>query len=232
VADSLDCTVKDLAGNTGVITRAIATDDSAHPLVVSVSGTSVEGFGSDTVDIVYDEPVTQSAALLPANYSITCNATPISLSGATVRYISASNTVRFTLASGQELVDGGTLGVSVSNITDHSGNSLSTSTNGVVSGDASGPASQSSFVNWSFDFTGATVDVLFNEDVQQTAAENELNWSTSGTATVLFVERVSARHYRVMLSAALGSTETLSASNMLDAAGNAAAGALSSNPVE
>ena len=233
--DSLDVVCEDLALNSsGTITRTVQSADSSGPLVSSVAGGSEPGFGGDTVSVTFSEPVLTSSAFGAAHYTITSNGQPISLVGATASYVSATNTVIFQLASGQELDSATNVHVTISGVQDVSGNAMSApvATTGAVSGDTTAPTIASSFVNWQLDSAGLTVDVRFSEDVLSSAASNSANWSTNGSATVSSVTRLDDNHYRVTLSAALGASELVRVVSISDPAGNAVGGTLSSDPEE
>ncbi len=233
--DSLDVSGADLALNaSGVFTRTVQSADSTGPLVSSVAGVATSGYGGDTLSIAYSEPVKTSTAFNQANYVVTSNGAPISLSGSIPTYNSATNTVTFQLARGQELDSAASVHVSISNVQDVAGNAMpaTVATTGAVTGDSSAPAIASSFVDWAVDASGATLDVGFSEDVVAAGAGSVLNWSTNGSASVSAVLRLSDNHYRVSLSAPLGAGELVSVAAISDPAGNAAGGALSSNPLE
>jgi hypothetical protein len=231
VGDTLDIVVDDLAGNSGsAATLAIAAADSSAP-GAAIAAAQVSGFGGDTLTITYTEPVTVSNSTITSSYTLTANGSSLSLAGSTVRYSSIDNSVRFTLASGQEFPNASAVSLTITGVTDHAGNSLSGILLSTSSGDSSAPTMVSAFANYAADASGAMVDVLFDEDVNVTRAEDETNWSTTGTATVVFVERVSAKHYRVTLSEALAAGDSLRANTMRDATGNQS-GLLSVNPVE
>lgn len=233
--DTLDVVCEDLALNSsGTITRTVQSADSTGPLVSSVSGTCVPGYGGDTLSVTFSEPVLPNSAFSSANYSVTSNGQPISLTGATADYVSATNTVVFHLASGQELDSAVNVHVTISGVQDVSGNAMSApvATTGAVGGDTTAPAIASSFVNWLVDAAGTTLDVRFSEDVDSSVASSTLNWSTNGSATVTAVTRLDDDHYRVTLSAALGASELVRVASISDPAGNAVGGTLSSNPEE
>ncbi len=233
--DSLDVSGTDMAGNTsGVFTRTVQSADSTGPLVSSVAGVATSGYGGDRLVITYSEPVKTLTAFSQANYVVTSNGAPISLVGSLPTYDSATNTVTFRLASGQELDSAVSVHVSISNVQDVAGNAMpaTVATTGAVSGDSSVPTIASSFVDWAVDASGATVDVGFSEDVVAASASTLSNWSTNGSANVSAVLRLSDKHYRVSLSAPLGAGELVSVAAIRDPAGNAAGGALSSNPLE
>jgi hypothetical protein len=231
VSDQVDIVVDDLAGNAcASMTCALVAADSSAP-GAAIGAVETAGFGGDTLTITYNEPVTVSNSMLPGSYSITANGSPISLAGSTVRYSSIDNSVRFTLASGQEFPHGATVSVTISGVTDHAGNTLNGNLGTTSSGDSSAPTMSGAFVNYLADPTGAVIDVLFSEDVNIARAEDLNNWSTDGSTLVVFSERVSGKHYRLTMSAAMATGELLRVNNMRDAAGNTA-GLNSINPVE
>lgn len=234
-SDSLDVQGTDLAGNaSGVFTRVVQSADTTGPLVTSVSGVSTSGYGGDTLSIAFNEPVTTNTAFAIANYSITSNGNPISLLGATASYDSASSTVVFHLARGQELDSAASVHVTISGVCDVAGNPMAApvATSGAVSGDTTPPAIASSFVDWAVDASGATIDVGFSEDVLASGAAAIQNWGSSGATSVSTVLRLADNHYRVTFTAPLGAGELLTVAGIADPAGNAAVGPLSSDPLE
>lgn len=233
--DSLDVVGTDLAGNpSAVFTRVVQAADVTGPLVSAVAGVATSGYGGDLVSITFSEPVKASTAVNQANYVISSNGTAISLVGCVPSYSSASNTVTFLLARGQELDSAANVQVSISNVQDVAGNAMpaTVATSGAVTGDSLAPAIASSFVDWALDASGTTVDVGFSEDVVATGAGAVLNWGTSGTAGVAAVVRLSDNHYRVSLTQPLGPNEQVSVAGISDPAGNAAGGSLNSDPLE
>ena len=234
-SDSLDVTCTDLAGNTsGVLTRVVQSADATGPLVSSVSGVATSGYGGDTLSITYSEPVKTVTAFNLANYTVTSNGNAISLIGATATYVSATNTVVFHLASGQELDSAVSVHVAISGVQDVAGNAMAATVNttGAVSGDSSAPTISSAFVDWAADASGATIDVGFSEDVLASGAGSILNWGSSGSTAVSSVLRLSDSHYRVTFAAALGASATLSVAGIADPAGNSAGGSLVTDPLE
>lgn len=231
--DTLDFTVSDLATNaTGTISRVVTAADATAPLVSSVTGTIVPGWGEDYVDVEFDEPVT-NAVLSAANWSVTSNGTPLVLTGVRITMIGTSNTVRLVLAGGSDLDSAGNVSITVTTATDHSGNAIATpvTLSGPVAGDSTPPAALESFVNWRLDPTGTTVDVWFDEDVDAAVAGLAGSWSATGGVTVSAVEMLERDHYRLTLSGSLGSSDTLSISSLADPARNAS-GTLVFDPAE
>lgn len=231
--NDLQFTVYDLAGNsTGVMTRTVTAADVAAPLVALVEGHITDGFGGDYVVVQFDEPVDVGTALDPASYVVQSGATTYSLAGAVFAYSGDANTVTITLAGGQEFTSGSTLTVSISNVTDVSGNAMPSTVivGGSIAGDGTAPSFDGSFVNYRASATGDVVDVQFSEDVNPSFVTTTTNWTATGR-TVTGVEVLERNHCRVTLSAALGSNGTLGVSGLLDFAGNAS-GAITTDPRE
>ncbi|MBI5363628.1 MAG: hypothetical protein HZA53_10655 [Planctomycetes bacterium] len=231
--NDVDFTVTDLAGNaSGSITRTITAADAAAPLVVSVAGTIATGYGGDTVTVTFDEMVDPGTALDPAGYTLLSGSTTLSLVGAYMTYSGASNTVTILLAGGEEHVSGAVLTVTVSGVSDASGNTMpaAVTTYGTTSGDTTAPAFDGAFVNYRADSSGSVVDVQFSEDVKSSFVTTTTNWTATGR-TVTGVELLERNHCRVTLSAALSASGTLGLSGLLDFAGNAS-GAITTDPRE
>ncbi len=230
--DTLDFTVTDLATNaSGTISRVVTTADVAAPLVTSVSGTIVPGYGGDYVDVVFDEPVT-TAVLVGSNWALTSNGSPVTLAGTRFTMLGTNNAVRMFLPGGADLDAAGNVTVMVTTATDFSGNSIAVpfSLAGSVAGDSNPPMALQSFVNWRLDPTGTTVDVWFDEDVETAVAGLAGNW-TATASSVSAVQMLERDHYRLTLSAALATNGTLSISNLRDPAKNSS-GTLVFDPAE
>lgn len=223
VGGSLSFSVFDLAQNSsGSITRTVAASDTTAPLVASVVGGSISDLGKDTVKIVFDEPVDASTALNPANYLVTNGLRTLDPFQSRPTYESATNTVTFTFAPGSELDTSASLTVKVQNVADFSGNVMPSQVTltGAVVGDTIAPAFHGAFVNWRVDPTGKTIDVLFDEDVDQTLSSSSANWTASGGPSVSTVTFLEADHYRVLLSSALGASGTVGITYVEDLAAN------------
>ena len=234
VGGSLAFTLFDLAQNsTGSITRNVAAADGAAPLVTSVTGTSVSGLGGDTVTVTFDEQVDTATALDPANYQVTNGLRTLNPQYSRLTYQSATNTVTMTFASGHELDSSVGVTVQVQNIADHGGNVMASpvTLGGSVTGDTTAPGIASAFVNWRVDPTGKTIDVLFDEDVDETFSGVLGNWSASGGPSVVSLDFLEDDHVRVVLSSALGSSATVTAGYVEDPAANFAT-SISIDPVE
>jgi hypothetical protein len=232
--DTLAITVADLAGNSsGVIVRAVTTSDASAPLISSVAGVIRTGVGGDRVVVTFSEPLDLVTALDPANYGVLSGVTTISLVNSQFVYDGNTNAVTILLASSQALIAGAALTVTVSNVEDVSGNAMGTGVQlvGATTGDTTAPDFSEAFVNLRADDLGREVDVRFDEDVKTTFVTTPGSWTVSGGVTVTAVELLSNQHFRLTLSAALGSSSTLALTGVNDIAGNVS-GAITIDPVE
>jgi hypothetical protein len=228
--DTVNATVADLAGNVGVLSRAVALQDPQGPLVVSADGTSVANVGLDTVVVLFDKPVEPITGLDPSNYGV-INGSSLVLSNSSLTWNSTDNTVTIHLPAGVELDP--TLGMTmqVINVQDHAGLAISPAANvgGTVGGDSTAPSFMAAFANYRADPTGLAIDVRFSEDVASSFVATPTNWSVSGGKTVDAVQALSPSHVRLTLSAALGVAETVGITALPDVAGNTS-GAISIAP--
>jgi len=224
---TLDFDLTDLAGNnSGALTRTVQSSESSAPALVSVSGISVPGEGGDYVSVVFNEPVDNSTGLSSSNFAVSNGGSSVAITSIGAWHDSTAQSVNFYLASGEEFDAALSLNVTVSNISDHSGNVMPAPVvlGGSITGDTTTPPGVvSAFVNYHEDSFGLLVDVLFDEAPDETFITNPFSWSvTSGSGqVVLGVVQIDEDEYRVALSAALGSGQELEiATGMPDLAGN------------
>jgi len=231
--DVLEFNLTDLADNfSGTITRTVTSADATAPLVAGVVGTIVPGYGGDTIDVSFDEPVTSS--VLPiTNWTVLSNGTPLNLTGTRFTLVGAGNTVRLILPDTADLDANGNVSVTITTASDFAGNAFAAPVTlpGTVSGDSIAPSALPAFVNWRADPTGTTVDVWFDEEVDSAMAGAPLSWTATGGVTVQTVETLELDHYRLTLSGTLAAAGTLSITGLQDPARNAA-GVLTIDPQE
>lgn len=230
---TINFTVRDLAGNLGAASAAIQTVDATQPLLASVQASAASGSGGDEIQLSFDEPLLGGPVLDLANYTLSVDGNAVDLTGSSVRYVSATNTVRILLPDGTNLVDGGSAAIGVSGMYDLSGNAMAAagSLSIAVAGDATAPDLSDAFVNYRADITGLVVDVLVSEEVVAGEAELSTNWTASGGQTIASVEALREDLYRITLSAPLGATDTLTVAGVHDHAGNAV-GVATLDPVD
>ena len=234
VSDTVEISVVDLAGNLGVASESIQAADATGPLVAGgFTANSVSGFGGDFLTISFNEPVVASDAITASAYEMTFNGAAVSLSGASLRYSSVGNQVRIDLPVGLEIPVGTTVGLTVSGLRDHAGNvqAAAATIQAPVTGDTTAPALVDAFVNRRVDASGGTIDVAFSEDVQASSVATILGWSTSDGQSLISATRLGNRAVRLEFSSALGASTTLTAVEVLDAAGNSLLGA-SIDPID
>ena len=231
-ADTVNVSLRDLAGIVGVASRVVASPDLSGPLVVSVTGTAVPDAGGDTVTIRFDKPVDLASAFSTGNYTVTNGASAIDLAGSVPTWDSTSNTVTIRLSASQHLSPASGIIVTVDNVADHAGLLISPPANigGAVGGDVTPPDFSAAFANYRADAGGLAVDVLFDEDVDAAFAGEPLNWTASGGQTAMAVQSLSGKIFRVMLDTPLGAGDTLDLVGLPDLAGNVS-GAISVPPL-
>ncbi len=221
--------VVDLAGNNGGATfRTVQAFETAAPVLLLTGGTSVAGEGGDFISVVFNEAPELSTGLNVGGYSVTNGGVNIPLTGTGAWFNSALNEVNFYLAAGYELDPNQAFSVTVSGVSDHSGNVMPApvSLGGTIVGDTSTPPGiDGAFTNYRIDPTGLLVDVLFDEAPEETFVTNQFNWTVTGSSgqVVLGVLPVQGDSdvYRVVLSGALGAGEELEiAAGLPDFAGN------------
>lgn len=220
---TINFTVRDLAGNIGAASAAIQTLDSTQPLLSSVQAIATSGSGGDEVHLTFDEPLLGGPVLDLSNYTLSVDGAPVDLAGSSVRYVSGTNTVRILLPDGTNLADGASAAIGVSGMYDLSGNAMSVagSLSIAVAGDATAPDLSDAFVNYRADAAGLVVDVLVSEELLSSEAELTTNWTASGAQTIASVEMLREDLYRITLSAPLGANDTLTVAGVHDHAGNA-----------
>ncbi len=216
----------------GVISIVLGAADATAP-TATLSSTSVAGRGGDSILIDFDEPVRMAQALDADSYAVTEDLQPVDLTGATLSYESAGDVVRIDLPAGTELTTGSTVAVTLTGVSDLSGNVLSAQPAGVATaGDSTAPDFDgAAFVNYVIDNSGRTLDVLFDEDVDETFVETPGNWSTDMLTVVSAVELIAPDIARVTVAASLAANELLQLTGLPDLAGNVS-GAISVDPLE
>ncbi len=235
IGQTLECTIADLAGNSGISSTAVAAADATPPSVVvgGLDGILGAGYGDDVIELSFSEPLDLATALVPGNYAFSNDNLPVSLVGASFEYNSSANMVRVRLADGVSLRDGVALGVTFSGLRDVSGNTVAANStaSGSVSGDSVAPSIVSAYVNWAADATGRVVDFVFSEDVQPADVVGSTTWTTMnglttiGSTVVTQVDAANRRLYRATLSQAWSGTYDLNSNgSILDYAGNQAVG--------
>ncbi len=188
--------------------------------------TTVEGSGGDALDVAFTQAIDPDDASDPAKWNLeipTGNA--LNLANCVFTYdllakalsieldVDVQNGVSFTFepAAGNEP-------------NDVDGQPFTTSAAGLVSGEVNPPTVVSATQNRVFDPTGATVDIVFSESLEEASAEALLNWDIAGhvaqTATLLNSKTIVRLDFDTPV---LPGTDTLNVSGIADLAGNAMA---------
>jgi hypothetical protein len=231
--------IMDLAGNfspsgPGDVTVSLTADVTA-PLIAGTDGQAVTNAGGDWIEVRYDEQVIPLFALDAANYTLT-NGSIIDLATAGFTYQSNNASVLIALPDDIELDVMQPISIGVQGVFDFVGNEVvSTITVGVSlngGSDSTPPSISEAFVNWREDPTGATVDMLFSEDVDTVFMSDSANWTISGTGLVPTIDTmtvVDARYVRFNLSGPVGLDDTFEIAGLADLANNVA-GTITFNP--
>jgi hypothetical protein len=221
--------VVDLAGNNGGASfRTVQAFETTPPVLFGVAGTAVAGAGGDYISVVFNEALELSTGLNVGGYSVTNGGVNLPLTGSGAWYNSVLNEVNFYLADGYELDSTQALSVTVSGVSDHSGNVMPApvSLGGSIIGDVTTPPGiAGAFTNYRMDPTGLLVDVLFDEAPNEAFVTDQFNWNVTGSSgqVVLGVLPIQGDSdvYRIVLSGALGAGEELEiVAGLPDLAGN------------
>ena len=217
---TVDITAVDLAGNSGLVSEAIQVADTAGPAVIGVAGVVAPGTGGDVVRVTFSEPVSQTNALNPSNYTVSAGGVPIDVSSSNPAYESATNTVTIPLPV--DLLESDTINVMVSGVSNLAGITMSSpaNVNGSISGDGVAPGFVASYVNFRADPGGATVDILFDEDVDESFVTDPLQYTVVGGQQVLSATMIRADTVRLTLSFGVSSGDMISLTALPDLAGN------------
>lgn len=220
---TIDVTIDDLAGNSGVLSQAVAIADSTAPLLGGLAtATMAPGVGGDFIQIDFNEPVDPTSALDSNNYGVTMDGAPLDLTSAAFEYSSVGNLLTIELPESIELQTGSVIEVTVASQRDWSGNTMSApaSINAVLGGDSTAPQIDNAFVNTRFNPFGLTIDVLFDEDLDQTLATDLSNWAIDGGFTVTAAETLAPNAVRVTIDGTYTTGAQLTLTGFADLAGN------------
>lgn len=227
----------DLGGTpaAGILNIALTAAEVVLP-TATFTANSAAGIAQDFFFVDFSEGVDQTTALAAANYAFISGGTSVSLTGATFEYDSTNFRVEITLPSSFSFNFGDTVSCIISNVTDLSGNVITAApANVTVIGDNTNPGffgADSAFLNLIRDAAGTTVDVQFDEAIDEAFVETIGNWTTSGATVVTAATLVSSNIVRLTTDVQIGAAETLSLNNLPDLAGNNTGGIINVNPQE
>lgn len=237
ISDNIDiaaAALTDLAGNAAVATAsvAVAGADATAPTVANVTATT-DPTGIDRIEVAFDEPVVPAEAIDRTNYTITQDGAPVALTDATFSYSSVAQTVTIDLPMAFSLTNGATIAVTPAGINDAAGNTIvAAASNATVAGDAVAPSAATGFVNLIADGLGTIVDVDFGEPVTSGTAGLAANWASDGGQTATDAMVLENGLVRVTFNLPIGASDSITASNIEDLAGNAAAGPITFDPID
>lgn len=212
----------DTAGNASAGTLTIVTtEDVTPPFTSSVTASIAEGTGGDTIVVEFNE-------MLDADTSIPVEHFEVTSGGSSVRVGFAAYDPQALTATlfVEDLVEGQSVSVSVTGLTDVVGNAPGAPMTGsaIPAGDGVAPDIVVAFVNLAADGGGTSIDVQFSETVDTGFTLIPGNWTVSTGETVTAVEALGSDHVRLQLSASIGSAATLTlGAGLTDSSGNEAA---------
>lgn len=184
---------------------------------------SVENSNNDLVVALFDQAIDPADAVDATKWSLDVAGNPVDLSGASFDYDLLSKSLSISL--GADFANGTAfdLGPAVGNEPlDVDGDAFVSTFSGVVGGDSNKPRILFATQNRSVAADGTFVDVTFNEDVDQTTAEDPANWSAPNGQSILSITRMAdLRTVRIeFASLMLPGTDTVSTDTVEDIAGN------------
>jgi len=169
----------DAHGNVfGDTTQAIAQPAPVANAFDSGQAATLPNADNDYVTAVTDQAFDPDSALDPASWTLVVDGNTIDLSTQTIEYVLTSKTLTITLDINMD--NGTAWSLTGVNVLDVDGETFALTFNGTVGGDIAPPAVSSVTQNRTLDESGQTLDVQFNEDVDETTAETLANWSISG----------------------------------------------------
>lgn len=211
----------DTAGNAASGTLSIpSTEDVTPPFASSVTATIADGTGGDRIVVEFNE-------MLDADVSIPVEQFEVTSGGSRVRvgFVAYDPQALTATLFVEDLVDGQSVAVSVTGLTDVVGNAPGAPMTGsaLPAGDSVTPEIVAAFVNLEAASNGTTIDVQFSEDVNTLFALVGGNWTVSTGETITAAEAFGSDHVRLQLSGPIGSAATLTlGAGLTDSAGNEA----------
>jgi hypothetical protein len=195
----------------------VANDWAVDPELVTVSNA-----GGDTLTIELVQAIDPDDAEDFTHWTLEVDGAPYDLSGATFDYALTAKTLVITLATDVPTGDAFHLeGAAGDPPLDVDGQDFLAVFDGTITGDATAPTLQSAVQNRIVDPTGATLDVTFDEDLDQGLAENAANWSCSSANVVTATLLADGNTVRLELDdLAVPGSDTFDATALADLAGN------------
>lgn len=181
---------------------------------------TVSGLANDELIVVTTQALDPSTATDNTAWTLTVDSTPVDLTSLTFGYTLLTKTLEVEIP--QDFINGDAFTLTPVSISDVDGESFSTPFSGTVAGDSVPPSISSVMQNRTVDPSGQSIDVRFQEDVDQTAAETTSNYTFSGGQTVLSATlQTDTQLVRVVLDApGVPNLDTIDVAGVGDPAGN------------
>lgn len=185
---------------------------------------SVENADNDLLVVTFDQAIDPADGDDPAHWSLVVDSVTFDLSSATLDYDLLSKTL--TVALGTDFTNGTAFdfGAASGNAPlDVDGDAFALSASSTVAGDSQVPRVAQIVQDRDDDPSGHTLDVTFNEAVDEVTAETFPNWSASGGQTLVSATlQADGKVLRLVYNAHIIPGETtLSTAGVEDLAGNA-----------
>jgi len=171
-------------GNTYAGTEAITNSSPAVNAYTTVTATTVENQGGDTIVAVTDQAFDPDLAILPARWTLTVDGNTITMADQTMTY--DLGTRALTIELDFDMVNTDVVVLTAVGMADVDGEAFNGAPGfGVTAaGDATKPTLVSAMQNRTIDTTGMTVDVTFSEDMDPTVAMNTALYGFSPAVVV------------------------------------------------
>lgn len=189
------------------------------------SAVTVPNADNDYVVATTTQAFDPESAEDPSSWTLVVDGNTIDLSTQTLSYDLLAKTL--TIQLDFDMANGDSFTLTGSNVLEVDGETFSGTDTATISGDTAPPAVSVVTQNRTFDESGKTLDVLFNEDVDETTAETLVNWSISGAQTLQSATLLPGQDtVRLVFDAAvIPGDYTIDVDNIADLAGNSMAAA-------
>ena len=168
-------------------TFAIANSSPAANGYESVSATTAEGEGGDTIVVVTDQAFDPDLAVDPDYWTLNVGGSNITMDDQELTYDLEER--ELTIALDFDMQNGDAVLITAVALPDIDGQAFNAADNSATAaGDDVEPSVLTVTQNRGFDPTGVTLDVRVSEDLDETAAETIANWTLSGGLTVTAAE--------------------------------------------
>jgi hypothetical protein len=185
------------------------------PLAVTVPDA-----GNDFLTILTTQAFDPESAEDPARWSIAIDTVPVDLSTQTLAYDLTAKTL--TIQFDFDMPNGATVDVTGVGVLEVDGQAFNDAISATSAGDATAPSAAIVTQNRNFDPSGRTLDVEFDEDLDEASAETLVNWAVSGTQVLQTADLLAGGNVvRLVFDAAvIPGDHTLSVDAIADLAGN------------